>query len=195
VVEASGVLRTIAVSLMKIANDIRWLGSGPRAGLGELLLPEVQPGSSIMPGKVNPVIAESLIQVCAQVIGNDLAVVQAGQWGFFELNTMMPLAAHNVLQSISLLGAAAGNFAEQCVAGLTATEQGPRLVEQGLMLGTALSPLIGYDQAAKIAEAASTGRTIREVAREMTDLSDEELDRAPDPAQDDGAGTLLGRGG
>jgi fumarate hydratase class II len=149
-----------------------------------------------MPGKVNPVIAESLIQVCAQVIGNDLAIVQAGQWGFFELNTMMPLAAYNLLQSISLLGAAAGNFAEQCVKGLTATEQGPRLVEQGLMLGTALSPLIGYDKAAKIAkEAASTGRTIREVARETTELSEEELDRALDPLKMTAPGTPLGSSG
>ena len=196
VVEASGVLRTLAVSLMKIANDIRWLGSGPRAGLGELNLPEVQPGSSIMPGKVNPVIAESLIQACAQVIGNDLATVQAGQWGFFELNTMMPLAAHNLLQSIALLAAATRNFSEQCVVGLTATEQGPRLVEQGLMLGTALSPLIGYDQAAKIAkEAASTGRTIREVAREMTSLSEEELERALDPLKMTAPGAPLGSSG
>jgi len=196
VVEASGVLRTIAVSLMKVANDIRWLGSGPRAGLGELVLPEVQPGSSIMPGKINPVIAESLIQVCAQVIGNDLAVVQAGQGGYFELNMMMPVAAHNLLQSIALLGAAARNFADQCVVGLTATEQGPRLVEQGLMLGTALSPLVGYDQAAKIAkEAASTGRTIREVAREMTSLSEEELARALDPLKMTAPGTPMGGGG
>ncbi len=183
-VEASGVLRTIAVSLLKIANDIRWMGSGPRAGLGELLLPEVQPGSSIMPGKVNPVIPESLIQVCAHVIGNDTAVMLGGQWGFFELNTMMPLIGYNLLQSISLLASATRNFTEKCVVGLKATERGPELVEKGLMLATALAPVIGYDAAAAIAkEAARTGRTIREVARERTGLSEEELNRILDPGR------------
>ncbi len=183
-VEASGVLRTIAVSLLKIANDIRWMGSGPRAGLGELLLPEVQPGSSIMPGKVNPVIPESLIQVCAHVIGNDTAVMLGGQWGFFELNTMMPLIGYNLLQSITLLANATRNFTEKCVVGLKATERGPELVEKGLMLATALAPVIGYDAAAAIAkEAARSGRTIREVARERTNLSEEELDRILDPAR------------
>jgi len=167
---------------MKIANDIRWLGSGPRAGLGELTLPEVQPGSSIMPGKVNPVIIESLLQACAQVIGNDATIATAAQWGNFELNTMMPVAGHNLLQSIGLLAASARNFAERCVAGLQATNRGPELVEKGLALATALAPLVGYDQAAAIArEAAATGRTIREVARERTALSDEELARALDP--------------
>jgi fumarate hydratase class II len=183
-VEASGVLRTIAVSLLKIANDIRWMGSGPRAGLGELLLPEVQPGSSIMPGKVNPVIAESLIQVCAQVMGNDVALMLGGQWGFFELNTMLPLIGYNLLQSVTLLANAARNFTEKCVVGLRATDRGPELVEKGLMLATALAPVIGYDAAAAIAkEAAQTGRTIREVARERTGLSEEELDRILDPAR------------
>ncbi len=183
-VEASGVLRTIAVSLLKIANDIRWMGSGPRAGLGELSLPEVQPGSSIMPGKVNPVIPESLIQVCAQVIGNDTAVMLGGQGGFFELNTMMPLIGYNLLRSISLLANATRNFTEKCVVGLKATERGPELVEKGLMLATALAPVIGYDAAAAIAkEAARTGRTIREVARERTGLSEEELSRILDPAR------------
>jgi fumarate hydratase class II len=183
VLEASGSLRTAAVSLMKIANDIRWLGSGPRAGLGELALPEVQPGSSIMPGKVNPVIAESLIQVAAQVIGNDAAVSVAAQGGYFELNTMMPVAARNLLESIDLLAAAAANFSEQCVEGLSAKERGPQMVERGLAIATALAPVIGYDAAAAIAkEAAVSGRTIREVAREKTDLSDEELDRILDPA-------------
>jgi fumarate hydratase class II len=177
VLQASGCLRTIAVSLQKIANDIRWLGSGPRAGIGEIALPEVQPGSSIMPGKVNPVIAESVLQASAQVIGNDLAVAQAAQGGVFELNMMMPVAAHNLLESIALLAASANNFATQCVEGITATEQGPAMVERGLMLGTALAPAVGYDKAAEIAkEAAKTGRTIREVAREKTDLSDGELD-------------------
>ncbi len=174
--QASGCLRTIGVSLQKIANDIRWLGSGPRAGIGEIALPEVQPGSSIMPGKVNPVIAESVLQASAQVIGNDLAVAQAAQGGVFELNMMMPVAAHNLLESIALLSASANNFATQCVEGITATDQGPAMVERGLMLGTALAPAVGYDKAAEIAkEAAKTGRTIREVAREKTDLSEEEL--------------------
>jgi fumarate hydratase class II len=176
VLQASGSLRTIAVSLQKIANDIRWLGSGPRAGIGEIALPEVQPGSSIMPGKVNPVIAESVLQASAQVIGNDAAIVQAAGGGVFELNMMMPVAAHNLLESISLLAASADNFASQCVEGITATDHGPAMVERGLMLGTALAPAVGYDKAAEIAkDAAKTGRTIREVAREKTDLSEDEL--------------------
>ncbi|MDP2673796.1 MAG: class II fumarate hydratase [Dehalococcoidia bacterium] len=183
VLAASGSLRSAAVSLMKIANDIRWLGSGPRAGLGELALPEVQPGSSIMPGKVNPVIAESLIQVAAQVIGNDAAVSVAAQGGYFELNTMMPVAARSLLESIDLLAAAAANFSEQCLKGLAATERGPQMVERGLAIATTLAPVIGYDAAAAIAkEAAASGRTIREVAREKTELSDAELDRILDPA-------------
>ncbi len=182
VVEASGVLRTIALSLNKIANDIRWLGSGPRAGLGELALPEVQPGSSIMPGKVNPVIAESVIQVAAQVIGNDLAICQAAQGSYFELNMMMPVAAHNLLESIDLLASSADNFADQCVKGLKATEVGPKMVERGLMLGTALAPAIGYDKAAEIAkEAAASGATIREMAQKRTKLSAQELDALLDP--------------
>ena len=182
VVEASAVLRTIAVSLTKIANDIRWMGSGPRAGLGELAIPEVQPGSSIMPGKVNPVIAESLIQVAAQVKGNDTAVLSAGQDSYFEINLMMPVAAYNLLQSISLLASASDNFTERCIKGLKATDQGPKMVEWGLMLTTALAPVIGYDAAAEIAkEAAKTGKTIREVARERTKLSEQELDRILDP--------------
>jgi fumarate hydratase class II len=195
-VEASGVLRTVALSLYKIANDIRWLGSGPRAGLGELALPEVQPGSSIMPGKVNPVIAESAIQAVAQVLGNDATVVAAGQGGYFELNMMMPVAAHNILQAISLLAAAAKNLAVQCVQGLAATETGPQMLEKGLMLGTALSPAVGYDAAAAIAkEAAATGRTIREVARERTQLSEAELDRLLDPAKMTEPGLGAGPGG
>ena len=184
VVEASGVLRTVAISLQKIANDVRWMGAGPRAGLGELELPEVQPGSSIMPGKVNPVIAESLIQVVAQVVGNDATVALAGQGGYFELNTMMPVAAYNLLQSIELLASAAENFAERCVKGLRATDRGPASLEQGLMLGTALSPAIGYDKAAEVAkEAAATGGTIREVAKRMTDLTEAQLDELLDPAK------------
>ena len=178
---ASGALKTVAVSLMKIANDIRWLGSGPRAGIGEIALPEVQPGSSIMPGKVNPVIAESAAMVAAQVMGNDATIALAGQGGNFELNTMLPLIAYNLLQSIDILGSAAGNLADQTVAGLEATERGPELVEKGLMLATALAPEVGYDKAAEISkEAFKTGQTIREVAREQTDLSEEELDEVLD---------------
>jgi fumarate hydratase class II len=184
VLETSGSLRTVAVSLQKMANDIRWLGSGPRAGLGEIALPEVQPGSSIMPGKVNPVIAESLIQAVAQVIGCDAAILQAAQGGYYDLNMMMPVAAHNLLQEISLLAASADNFAEQCVQGLRATERGPQIVERGLMLATALAPVVGYDAAADIAKAAAkTGRTIREVAREKTQLTEEELDRLLEPSR------------
>ena len=181
VLQSSGSMRTIAVSLYKIANDVRWLGSGPRAGLGELRLPEVQPGSSIMPGKINPVISESVIQVVAQVIGCDAAVCQAAQGGYFELNTMMPVAAHNLLQEIELLAASARNFATQCVDGLAATERGPESVERGLMLATALAPVVGYDEAAAIAkEAANSGRTIREVALTQTSLTLEQLDELLD---------------
>ncbi len=184
VVEASGTLRTVAISLHKIASDIRLMGCGPRAGLGELVLPEVQPGSSIMPGKINPVIAESLIQVTAQVVGNDATVALAGQGSYFELNTMMPVAAYSLLQSIDLLAASANNFAQQCVRDLRATGQGPEMVEKGLMLGTALTPAIGYDKAAEIAkEANATGGTIREVARKMTTLTDQQLDELLDPAK------------
>ncbi len=177
----SGALKTVAVSLMKISNDIRWLGAGPRANLAEIALPEVQPGSSIMPGKVNPVIAESAMMVAAQVIGNDTTIALAGQGGNFELNTMLPLIAYNLLQSIDLLGSAAANLADQTVAGLEATERGPELVENGLMLATALAPEVGYDKAAEISkEAFKNDKTIREVAREQTDLSEEELDEALD---------------
>jgi fumarate hydratase class II len=177
----SGALKTVAVSLMKVANDIRWLGAGPRANLAEIALPEVQPGSSIMPGKVNPVIAESTMMVAAQVIGNDATIALAGQGGNFELNTMLPLIAYNLLQSIDILGGAAANLANQTVVDLEATERGPELVEKGLMLATALAPEVGYDKAAEIAkEAFKTGKTIREIAREQTDLSDEELDEVLD---------------
>lgn len=183
IVEASGALNTLAVSLMKIANDIRWLGSGPRAGIGEIELPAVQPGSSIMPGKVNPVIAESVCMVCAQVIGNHTTITVAGQSGNFEINVMMPVAAYNLLQSIRLLAASARNFTEQCIKGLQATSKGPEMVERGLAICTSLAPVIGYDAAAAISkEAHKTGKTIREVAREKTSLSEEELDRILDPA-------------
>jgi fumarate hydratase class II len=182
VVMASGAVRTVAVSLLKMANDIRWMGSGPRAGLGEIDVPAVQPGSSIMPGKVNPVIAESLTQVCAMVIGNDTTIVIAGQSGNFELNVMLPVAVRALLPSIRYLGTSARNFADQLVAGLTATSRGPDLVESGLMLVTALAPEIGYDAAAALAkEAYASGRTIRELAREKTSLSERDLDRILDP--------------
>jgi len=182
VVEASGSLNTIAVSLMKIANDIRWLASGPRAGIGELELPAVQPGSSIMPGKVNPVIAESVCMVCAQVIGNHTTITVGGQAGNFEINVMMPVVAYNLLQSINLLAAAARNFTEQCIKGLKATTRGPEMVERGLAICTSLAPVIGYDAAADISKLAhKTGRTIREVAREKTNLSEEELTRILNP--------------
>ncbi|MGI8423819.1 MAG: class II fumarate hydratase [Chloroflexota bacterium] len=182
VVEASGLLRTIAISLVKVANDIRLMGSGPRAGLYELALPALQPGSSIMPGKVNPVIPEAVVQVAAQVVGNDATIAMAGQWGFFELNTMMPVAAHNLLQSISLLTNAARVFAEKCVAGLEATEEGPRMVEHGLSIGTPLATVIGYDRAAELAnEAFRSRRSIREVALEAGILPEADLDRILDP--------------
>jgi fumarate hydratase class II len=178
---ASGALKTVAVSMMKIANDIRWLGAGPRASLAEIALPEVQPGSSIMPGKVNPVIAESAAMVVAQVIGNDATIAVAGQSGNFELNVMLPVIAYNLLQSVEILGSAASNLAGQTVVGLEATERGPELVEKGLMLATALAPEVGYDKATEIAkEAFKTDKTIREVAREQTDLSEKELDEVLD---------------
>lgn len=182
IVQAHGTLNSLAVSLLKIANDIRWLGSGPRAGIGEIVLPEVQPGSSIMPGKVNPVIAEALAMVCAQVMGNNVAVTVAGQSGNFELNVMLPVAAHNLLQSIALLSAAVNNFATRAVEGLRATSRGPEMVEKGLAIATALVPAIGYDAAAEISkEAFKSGRTIREVAHERASLSEEELSRLLNP--------------
>jgi fumarate hydratase class II len=195
-VAASGHLRTIAVSLLKIANDIRWMGSGPRAGIGELALPAVQPGSSIMPGKVNPVIAESVAMAAAQVIGNDVTIGIGGQSGNFELNVMMPVVAYNLLQSIHLLASSARNFAVQCIDGLQATERGPEMVERGLMLATALAPVIGYEQAAELAKtAAKTSQTIREIARERTNLSEEELDRILDPVAMTEPGNVVAGGG
>ena len=183
VVEASGSLKTVAVSLMKICNDIRWLGSGPRGGIGEIELPEVQPGSSIMPGKVNPVIPESVCQVAAHVIGNDAAIVVGGQSGNFEINVMMPVCAYNLLQSIDLLASAARNLEEQCIRGLKATSAGPDMVERGLAIVTTLVPHIGYDASAAIAkEAQATGKTVKEVAIDMTDLSSAELDDILDPS-------------
>jgi len=182
VVESSGVLKTIAISLYKIANDIRWMGSGPRAGIGEIALPEVQPGSSIMPGKVNPVIPESVIQVVAQVIGNDTTIGIGGMSGNFELNVMMPVMAYDLLESIHIMATASANFADVCIDGLTATTKGPEMLEKGLAISTALAPRIGYDAAAEISkEAFRTGRTIREVALERTNLSADELQRILNP--------------
>ena len=184
VVHMSGALKTLAVSIMKISNDIRWLGSGPRAGFGEIELPEVQPGSSIMPGKVNPVIAESTAMVAAQVIGNDVTVSIAGQSGNFELNVMMPVAAFNLLQSIELLSNSLKNLATQCVDGITSTQRGPEMVEKGLAIVTTLVPIIGYDKAAAIAKKAQkTGKTIREVTLEETDLDPSKIDAILDPAK------------
>ncbi|WP_305041765.1 class II fumarate hydratase [Geoalkalibacter sp.] len=183
VVNLSGALKACATALFKIANDIRFLGSGPRCGLGELELPAVQPGSSIMPGKVNPVMAESLMQVCAQVIGNDAALSLGGLSGNFELNTMMPMMSHNLLQSIELLGNAARLFGARCVQGLNADRaRCEGLVEESLAMVTALAPALGYDQAAAIAKEAWAGKkTVREVIREKKLLGEEELTRLLDP--------------
>jgi fumarate hydratase, class II len=181
-IAAHGAIRTTALSLWKIASDVRLMGMGPRAGLAEVALPETQPGSSIMPGKVNPVIVESLTMVVARVVGND-ATIAFGQTGsLLELNVMLPVTATALLESITLLAAAAANFSERCVEGMTATDRGPQLVEQGLMLATALAPVIGYDEAAKLAkEAHRSGRTIRELALERG-LDPAEVDRLLDPA-------------
>jgi fumarate hydratase class II len=176
-VEMSGALKTLAVSLFKIANDIRWMGSGPRCGIGEIRLPETQPGSSIMPGKVNPVIPESLIQVCAQVIGNDSAITLGGLNGNFELNVMMPLIAHNLLESIHLLATAVDNFTKRCIGGLEADrERCEEMIEKSLALATALTPKTGYNEAARIARKAYEQRkTIRRVVEEEGLFSKEEL--------------------
>ena len=173
----SGALKTYAVALTKIANDVRWLGSGPRGGIGEIQLPALQPGSSIMPGKVNPVIAESVLMVCAQVIGHDVAITWGCAGGNFELNTMMPLIAFNLLDSIEMLSACSRNFAARCIRELTANrERAGALVEQSLAMATLLATEIGYDAAAAIAkEASAAGRTVREVALERSGLSAERI--------------------
>ena len=182
-VEASGALKTVAVSLIKIANDIRHLGSGPRCGLGELRLPATQPGSSIMPGKVNPVMCEMVIQVGAQVIGNDAAISFSGALGNFELNAMLPVIAHNLLQSIELLTHASRIFGQRCIAGLEAdAKKCADDAEHSLALGTALVPEIGYDRAARIVKAAyESGRSVREVAGELSGLAGNQLDQLLDP--------------
>lgn len=195
VVFASGGVRSAAIAVHKIASDLRLLSFGPRAGVAELRLPEVQPGSSIMPGKVNPVVCESALMVVAQVLGDDHVVAQAASSGsLLELNVMLPVAAHNLIEEIELLGRAAANLARKAVDGLTATSRGPELLEQGLAICTALVPAIGYDRAASIAQEASTsGRTVREVARERSGLDPEELDRILDPERMVSPGRTSGR--
>ena len=180
----SGALRTYAVALTKIANDIRWLGSGPRCGLGELRLPAVQPGSSIMPGKVNPVIAESVLMVCAQVIGYDATIAWCAAAGNFELNVMMPVMAWDLLDGIALLANSTRNFAEKLIDGLEVDRaRAEAFVEQSLAMGTALAPVIGYDKtAALVKEAYATNRTVREVAEEKSGLPKEQLSALLDPA-------------
>ena len=182
-VETSGALKTIAVSLSKIANDIRWLGSGPRAGLGELILPAVQPGSSIMPGKTNPVICEAMIQGCAQVIGNDMAITIGGQGGVFELNLMLPLIDHNLTNSITILSNSTNIFTEKLITGLKANkEKCAGYIEGSLAMCTSLAPVIGYDKAAQIAyKAFNSGKTVREIAMEDNVLDKDKLDEILNP--------------
>ncbi len=183
IVEVSGQLKTIAVSLTKIANDIRWLSSGPRCGIGEISIPATQPGSSIMPGKVNPVMSEMALMVAAQVVGNDATIAWAGAMGStFELNVMMPVMAFNVLQSIELLARAARVFADRCAAGIDANrERCEALVEQSLAMCTSLAPIIGYDKAADMAkESFKTGKTVRQVALERKVMDEAALNKALD---------------
>jgi fumarate hydratase class II len=176
-VETSGALKTIAVSLIKICNDIRWLASGPRCGLGEISIPSLQPGSSIMPGKINPVIPEAVIQVCAHVMGNDTTIAVSGQAGNFELNVMLPVIAYNLLQSIDLLSSATKLLAEKCISGIRANkEKCAANIEKSLAMATYLVPHIGYDKAANIAKKAhETGKTVIEIVREEKILSEKEL--------------------
>jgi fumarate hydratase class II len=183
-VEISGQLRVLAVSLSKIANDLRWMNSGPLAGIGEIELPALQPGSSIMPGKVNPVIPEAVAMVCAQVIGNDAAIAIGGQSGNFQLNVMLPVVAYNLLQSIELLSNSCTTLAEKAIAGFTVNiDNINRALERNPILVTALNPVIGYELGAAIAKKAyAEGRAVKDVAKEMTELTDEELDRLLDPA-------------
>lgn len=184
-VEVSGQLKVLAVSLMKISNDLRWMNSGPIAGLGEIVLPALQPGSSIMPGKINPVIPEAVTMVCAQVMGNDATIMIGGQSGNFQLNVMLPVVAYNLLQSISLLAQASRVLADQAIAGFTVNEERvTSLLGKNPIMVTALNPVIGYELGAKIAKQAyAEGRLLKDVALEQTDLSSEELDRLLDPRQ------------
>jgi fumarate hydratase class II len=181
-VETSGALKTYAISLIKIANDIRWLSSGPRCGIGEMNIPSLQPGSSIMPGKVNPVIPEAVIQVAAQVIGHDATITYGGQGGWFELNVMLPVIGYNLLQSISLLSAAGLCFAEKCIQGISANEDRcASFIEQSLAMCTPLVPAIGYEKAASIAkEAFETGLTVRELALKNRVLPADEINKILD---------------
>ncbi len=181
-VETSGQCKTLAVALIKIANDVRWMGSGPRTGLAEIRLPDLQPGSSIMPGKVNPVIPEVVTQVGAQVIGNDASITFAGSQGNFELNVFVPLIARNLLESIALLASACRVFADKCIAGAEAnTETLKRYAESSPSIGTALNPYIGYETAAEIIkESGRTGQSIRDIVKKRKLMTDEELDRALD---------------
>jgi len=183
-VETSGQLRVLAVSLGKIANDLRWMNSGPLAGIGEIALPALQPGSSIMPGKVNPVIPEAVAMVAAQVMGNDATIAVAGQSGNFQLNVMLPVVSHNLLQSIELLANASTCLADKAIAGFTVnTDNINQALDRNPILVTALNPVIGYEKGAAVAKKAyKEGRPVKEVAKEMTDLTDEELDRLLDPA-------------
>jgi fumarate hydratase class II len=196
-VELSGQLRTLAVSMMKIANDLRWMNSGPLAGLGEIALPALQPGSSIMPGKVNPVIPEAVTMVAAQVMGNDATIAIAGQSGNFQLNVMLPVIAYNLLQSIDLLANAARSLADSAIAGFTVNEQRiGEALNRNPILVTALNPVIGYEAGSKIAkEAYATGRPIKEVAAEHTQLSEEELSKYLDPRELTKAGGKTDGGG
>ncbi len=184
-VEVSGQAKVVAVSLMKIANDLRWMNSGPIAGFGEIALPALQPGSSIMPGKINPVIPEAVTMVCAQVIGNDATITIGGQSGNFQLNVMLPVIAYNLLQSITLLAKASHVLADQAIAGFTVNEDRiASLVGRNPILVTALNPVIGYELGAKIAKKAyAEGRLLKDVALELTQLTGEELDRLLDPRQ------------
>jgi len=184
-VEASGQLRVLAVSLTKIANDLRWMNSGPLAGIGEIALPALQPGSSIMPGKVNPVIPEAVAMVCAQVIGNDATIAMSGQSGNFQLNVMLPVAAYNLLQSIEILSNASICLADKAIAGFEVNSDNiNKALGRNPILVTALNPVIGYELGAAVAKKAyADGRPVKDVAREMTDLSDEELERLLDPAE------------
>jgi fumarate hydratase class II len=193
---ASGALNSVAASLMKIANDVRLLNSGPRCGIAEITLPAIQPGSSIMPGKVNPVICEAVIQVGAQVMGNHVAITVGAQWGQLELNTMLPLMARNLLESIRLLAAVSRAFADKALSGTTANVENCRDgVERSPSMATALNPLIGYDKAAEIAKRSfKEKRPVRELAREMTQLTPAEIDAALDPRRQTQPGLEMGSG-
>jgi fumarate hydratase class II len=183
-VETSGQLRALAVSLTKISNDLRWMNSGPLAGIGEIALPALQPGSSIMPGKVNPVIPEAVAMVCAQVIGNDATIAMGGQSGNFQLNVMLPVVVYNLLQSIEILATSSVVLADKAISGFTVNlENINKALGRNPILVTALNPVIGYELGAAVAKKAyAEGRAVKDVAKEMTDLTDEELDRLLDPA-------------